>query len=115
MLPAEFKAAVHEVVQVKYLEDYKAYRDKVDEDGSIEDYRKLVQMSITMLGLDAEKKVDDKSSLPVFNITFNSGRMSMEPVITIEAEQDDTLEMFTWTPSAAMLASSNINQDLAGC
>ena len=85
------------------------YYERVTMDGDLDDRRKAVQMMLTTLGIEEEKKKDDRAALPVFNIIFNrgAGAVSLEqlPIITLEDEPQ-------LAPTAAMRSQIFINADV---
>ena len=107
MQAAEFREAVHGAMRHHGISMLADYYERVASDGDLDDKRKAVQMMITTLGIEEEKKKDDRAGLPVFNITFNRGGVSVEQLPIITMDDSPVLR-----PTQAMLERSGINADL---
>lgn len=68
-----FREELHDTFRGELPDLYVEYREKLAAGGTVEDYRKAVEMHVKTLGLEAEKKTDPNAGLPVFNFIFENG------------------------------------------
>lgn len=114
MEAAEFKEAIHGAMREHGVTMMADYFEMVKTEGCIDDRRKALQMVLTTLGVEEEKRKDDRANLPTFVINFSHGGVSAAEIPTIEMASLDELPALEFCPTEAMRAYLSVNADLQG-